>query len=503
MNTDILLDQLAALPPIAWGVVALATLLALILGAVMGRLSLSGALTAAEAAADRAEADLAETRTKAEARAERVAALEAETARLTERAARIDPLEAEVRRQADHLAAARARIAELETSLAKEREAAAEKIALLEQAEARLKESFKALSNEALDQGARRWMDLAKEQFTTFQETAKFDLEKRHKAIAELVTPVRETLDRVQEHARHLESQRQEAYGQLRAQVQGLTESQGLLRGETEKLVRALRTPQAKGRWGEIQLRRVVEMAGMIGHVDFIEQAGGVSDEGRRLRPDMIIRLPTEKSLVVDAKAPTQGYLDAVEAQDEATRATALKTHARQVREHVRLLGSKQYWNALPDTPEFVVLFLPGENFFSAALEADPDLIEAGIKEKVVVATPTTLIALLRSVAYGWRQETLADNARKIAEEGRLLYDRLCVFGESFAKVGKGLSSAIDNYNKAVGSFETRLLPSARKFQDYEAAVGGKEVPEVAAVDAVPRSPAAPELALPAPDDPV
>ncbi len=399
----------------------------------------------------------------------------------------------QIARLQDALTAARERHAQLVAGREAERAAALEKQALLERAQAALSDSFKALSAEALRHNNRSFLDLARETLAGFQEQAKGDLDKRQTAIAAIVDPVRQSLETMDRQIRDMETARAGAYEGLRQQVLSLVETQTQLRSETGNLVRALRTPAARGRWGEIQLRRVCEMAGMLDHCDFVEQATVDGGNGR-LRPDLVVTLPGGKTIVVDAKTPLEGYLDGVQAVEEAGRRDGMARHARHVREHMRQLGTKAYWDQFDDSPEFVVLFLPGENFFSAALEQDPALIEAGIDHRVILATPTTLIALLRAVAYGWRQERLTDNAREISALGAELYKRLSDLGGHMDRLGAQLDKAVGCYNGAVGTLESRVLVTARRFRDLQATPDGAELPLLEPLDHSPRRVQAAEL---------
>lgn len=351
---------------------------------------------------------------------------------------------------------------------------------LLAEAEKSFREAFEALSSRALQQNNEQFLELATQTLAKTQEQAKGELEKRQLAVDNLVKPLKETMDAVKEQMQKVEKDRTSSYSELKEQVASLTQTQKDLRTETSNLVTALRAPQVRGRWGEIQLRRVVEMAGMVNYCDFDEQTTLHTEDGN-LRPDMIIRLPNERRIVVDSKAPLQAYLEALETTDDAARELCLLRHATQVKKHIQQLGAKSYTQHLGFTPEFIVLFLPGETFFSAALEQDPGLIEHGVDKNVILATPTTLIALLKAVHYGWRQEALTENAMKIKELGEELYRRTSVLAEHFASVGTNLNRTVGAYNKSVGSLEKRFLPVVRQFKELGAATGD-EIPEITEV---------------------
>jgi DNA recombination protein RmuC len=355
--------------------------------------------------------------------------------------------------------------AELETIIEKERLATEEKLQLLETAKEQLSDTFKAISATALKNSHESFLELAKATFAKHQERAKGDLELRQKEVQQLVEPMKESLEKYDRHVQEMERIREKAYGSLSQQVASLMTTQERLQRETANLVKALRTPQVRGRWGEITLRRVAELAGMLKYCDFFEQQTKDTEQGR-LRPDMIVKLPNERQIVVDAKAPLLAYLEALESETEEKRASKLALHARQIQAHMNKLSEKTYWEQFQPTPEFVVLFIPGENFFSSALEQNPGLIEEGVSKGVILATPTTLISLLKAVAFGWRQETIAKNAEAISSLGKELYGRISTMAEHLEKLGQNVEKCVSTYNQVIGSFERRVLASARKFSE-------------------------------------
>src|ERR1700686_3422092 len=380
--------------------------------------------------------------------------------------------------------------ARLESALESERKTSNEKIELLtkagDRAAADLQNAFKALAADALKSNNSSFLQIAQETLKRFHSEAKGDLDARQKAVADLVSPVRESLTKVDAQIQQMEIARGEAYGDLKAQVQSLITTQKELQSETGNLVRALRTPNVRGRWGEIQLRRVVEIAGMLSYCDFAEQET-ITGETGRLRPDLVVKLPGGKVVVVDAKTPLQAFLEAFETTDEEARRACLANHARQVRDHMKTLSGKKYWEQFESAPEFVVMFLPGETFFSAALEQDSSLIEHGVLNRVIPASPTTLIALLKAVNYGWNQEKLARNAQQISVLGKELHDRLRLLAGHITSVGTGLDRAVEAYNQAVGSLESRVLVSARKFAELGASVAD-DIPELAPIETTARA---------------
>jgi DNA recombination protein RmuC len=394
-------------------------------------------------------------------------------------------------RTREQLAAAKARAEE-------QAQAAADKLELVASTKATLKDELKAVSADALSAASRSLLELANENFEKIHERAQGDLDARRRAVDTLVQPIVESLVKVDGKLGEIELKRERAYSALEEQLRGLVETHlPMLHGETAKLVQALRQPATRGQWGEMQLRRVVEAAGMLEHVDFVEQQSA-EGEDRRVRPDLIVKLAGGRQIVVDAKAPLEAYLDAQDAADDA-RAAYLKRHAQLVRQHMTALGRKAYWEKFSPSPDFVVMFLPVESFYSAALMSDPDLIEAGARDKVLLVGPTMLIALLRVIAMGWREQALAINAQEVAELGRQLYDRVGKLAGHWSEVGSRLGKAVDAYNASVGTLETRVLVTARKFEELKAAPEGEEIESPAPVDTVPRALQAPELLASAP----
>ena len=404
-----------------------------------------------------------------------------------ERARAVPGLEEKIHLLQEALSVAKTRNVELEVTVQHEAKAYEEKLRLFQQAESRLIESFKLLSADALQANNKHFLDTAKMTFEELQAHATEDLGHRHKAIADLLKPVRDSLKGVDEKLNEVEKSRIGAYAGLKQQVSFLLEAQKELRTETSNLVNALKTPSVRGRWGEMQLRRVVEMAGMLAHCDFLEQVSTLDESGDRLRPDMIVRLPGGQNIVIDAKAPMSAYLDSLECENPKEQAQKAREHAQQVRNHIKALSAKAYWSQFKDSPEFVVLFLPGETFFSAALKEDATLIELGAENKVILSTPTTLIALLRAVSYGWRQEKLAENAREISTLGQVLYERLSDFSSHLQKLGKNLDQTVSSYNHTIGSLEHRVFSSARRFEQLGIETQKKKVVSLDPIERQPR----------------
>jgi DNA recombination protein RmuC len=372
--------------------------------------------------------------------------------------------------------------------------ATADKLALVATAKNTLSDTFKSLSADALDASSRSFLQLAKTQLESFQQRAQSELAAREKAVDSLVQPIKESLTKVDGKLGELEKSRVHAYSSLDTQLRALVESHlPLLHNETANLVKALRQPTVRGRWGEVQLNRVLEMAGMVEHCDFVEQPSAAGEDGRQ-RPDVIIKLAGGRNVVIDAKVPIAAYLEAAEATDDDVREAHLARHAQLVRGHMTALGRKAYWDTFSPSPDFVIMFLPGEMLFSAALQQDPSLIEAGLNEKVVLATPTTLIALLRTIALGWREQALALNTQEVAELGRQLYDRVASLAAHWSDVGDKLDKAVGAYNRSVGALETRVLVTTRKFVELGAAPADAELEAPSTVETLARPLSAPEL---------
>ncbi len=382
--------------------------------------------------------------------------------------------------------------ARLEAELAAERRASTEKLKLLEDAELKLREAFATLSSNALRQNNQSFLDLARTSLSEFQQSARQDLDVRKQAIEELVLPLKESLSKVDGKLAEVEQNRVGSHAALTEQLRSLHHAQHSLQVETGRLVQALRSPNVRGQWGELQLRRVVEAAGMLEYCDF-DLKESVDADGRRLTPDMIVRLPGGRNVVVDAKVPSSAYLDAIESEDEAVRNAKLRDHSRQFRDHIVRLGNKAYWQHFQPAPDLVIMFVPGETLLSVAMQRDPSLLEFSLGRNVMLASPLTLMALLRAVAYGWQQEKIARNAQEISDLGRQLYERIRIMAEHFEEVARGLTRSVDAYNKAVGSLESRVLVTARRLKE-KGIPATEELPELQVIDHTARALGAPEL---------
>jgi DNA recombination protein RmuC len=373
----------------------------------------------------------------------------------------------------------------LASQLEAQREVVEEKTRTFEQARQQFESTFKSLAGDVLKSNSSEFLKLAETNFKVLHNQASGQLEQREKAVESMVKPIREALDKTDQHIRRMEKDREAAFGSLTQHLKFMAQAQEQLQGETRNLVKALRRPEVRGQWGEMTLKRLAELAGMVEHCDFDQQRSVTTDSGKQ-RPDMVVRMPGGREIIVDAKAPMDAYLGAVEAQDDTARAAEIQRHARNVRDRVRELSSKGYWQQFPQSPDFVVLFIPGDQFLSAALEIDPKLLEDAMADKVVLATPSSLVALLRAIAYGWRQEALAENAEHIRTVGEELYERLSTFADHLGKLGSHLTRSVESYNKAVGSFDGRVLPGARKFREMGIR-RKKDLPEPEPVDRLPR----------------
>ncbi len=372
----------------------------------------------------------------------------------------------------------------LETKLQEREQSFKDQLDNLDKAKEELAKAFAEISQGALEKNNRMFLSLAEENLKKIQQTASGDLDKKQQAIDNLVKPIRESLEKVDQEIKSMNEKQASTGATISEQLKQLAENERRLQGETQNLVKALRNPNQRGRWGEIQLRRVVEMAGMIERCDFLEQ-DTTRTEGGALRPDMKIMLPGGRTIVVDSKVPLEAYLSAIEENDEVTKAGYFKSHARQMREQIKLLSAKRYWDEIGNA-DCVVMFVPGEPMYGAALEHDPDLIEFGVQNKVLIATPVTLIGLLRFVAHGWRQEKLEENAQKISELGKELYTRMNKFADHVSKIGLNLDRAVGSFNDAVGSLETRVLPQARKFKELEASTA-EDIEIIEPIERTPR----------------
>lgn len=413
-------------------------------------------------------------RSAAEALARAESALEAEHARIAEKQTALEAAEQRLRDQEEQLRTLGETLARTETTLEAERSHHTEKLTALEAAEQRLRDTFASLSSDALQASLSQFLTLADERLSRQQQIAQTDL-------SELVAPLREALNQQHEHTHELELARQQAYGSISQHLSSIQEEHRLLRQETTNLVKALRQPHVRGRWGEIQLRRVVELAGMSACCDFVEQQGIDDASGARLRPDLQVRLPNQRTIVVDAKVPLSAYLEALEAADEPTRAARIQQHAGQIRAHVNDMAKRDYHHQIAGAYDFLVLFIPGEVFYSAALEHDHELLEYAFQKQIILATPTTLIALLKAVALGWREVRLSEDAQRIKEAAETVYKHLGVLAKHISELGAGLKKSVDSYNKTIGSLERNLLGSARRMHELQ--IGQSAIDDIPALE--------------------
>ena len=385
--------------------------------------------------------------------------------RTTDLEERLDRRESQIAALQNEISNLRSRGARLETIIRQDRQALKEKLSLVEGWQNRLTDAYKGLSTQALKENNRIFMDLAQSTLARFVDKARSDMDQRALAVDNMLKPLNEALERYEHHAKDIERARENAYGELRQQVHHMAAAQDRVHRETNRLVKALQVPHVRGRWGETTLRRVAELSGMQAHCDFFEQPVAPGEDVR-MRPDMIVQLPGNRRIIVDAKVPLSAYLDALEATEPEKHDALLDRHAAHIATHIQQLSRKAYWAQFDTTPEFVVLFIPGENFFAAALSRNPNLIEDGIQRQIVLATPTTLIALLKAVAFGWRQQQAAENADTVSRLGRTLYERLKTMTTHLQQMGRDLDRCVGSYNRMVGSMERRVLTSARRFED-------------------------------------
>jgi len=355
---------------------------------------------------------------------------------------------------------------ELNIKLETEKQAIQNNIQQFDEQKKQLIEKFESLSNQVLKQNSDDFLKLAQQNLNQYQQQAKHELDKKENAFSEMIKPIRDTIEKTRSQLHDMEKERKQAHGSLSKHLENMAVAQNVLNTETRNLVQAFRRPEVRGQWGEMTLKRLAELAGLVEHCDFSEQTTVHDEEGARLRPDMIVRLPAGREIIVDSKTPLDAYLDAIEASTDGEKEIALNRHLKHVKQRIKELASKAYWHQFSQSPDFVVLFIPGDQFLNAALDLDRSLIEDALKNKVILATPTSFVALLRAIAFGWRQESLAENASHIKKLGEEMYGRMATFTENLSKVGKSLDQSVAHYNKAVASLTTRIMPSAKKFKE-------------------------------------